>query len=72
MGVVNVVKKRSNLDCVVLVLVLLGALNWGLVGVFNWNLISTIFGAWVWLLSLVYILIGLSALYMAYQVSKQK
>ena len=65
-------KKRSNLDWVVLVLVLLGALNWGLVGVFNFNLVSTIFGAWAWLLTLVYILVGVSALYMVWQVSKEK
>tara|TARA_Y100000310_G_C20655342_1_gene801698 strand:+ start:2039 stop:2254 length:216 start_codon:yes stop_codon:yes gene_type:complete len=71
MGVVTVAKKRSNLDWVALVLVLLGAINWGLVGAFDFNLISTIFGGWAWLLTLVYILMGVSALYMTWQVSKE-
>ena len=64
-------KKRSTLDWVALVLVLVGGINWGLVGAFNWNLVALIFGSWAWLMSLVYILVGLSALYMAWQVSQE-
>lgn len=42
-------------------LVLIGALNWGLVGLFDLNLVSMIFGSVMWLERLVYILVGLSA-----------
>ena len=45
------------------ILVIIGALNWGLVGLFGFNLVSAIFGAASGLESLVYILVGLSAVY---------
>jgi uncharacterized membrane protein YuzA (DUF378 family) len=51
------------LDLVTAVLLLIGGLNWGLVGFFNFNVISTIFSGMSALTSLVYALIGLSALY---------
>lgn len=44
-------------------LVIVGALNWGLVGLFNFNLVSAIFGMWPTLEKLIYILVGLSAIY---------
>ncbi len=34
----------SGLRTVVLVLVTIGALNWGLIGFFNWNLVDALFG----------------------------
>jgi len=46
-------------------LVIVGALNWGLVGLFDFNLVSTIFGAWPWIEKLIYILVGLSAVFEA-------
>lgn len=44
------------------VLVLIGALNWGLVGLFNFNLVAAIFGEMTALSRLVYVLVGLSAI----------
>ncbi len=44
------------------ILVVVGAINWGLVGLFNWDLVAAIFGSVSWLLKLVYILVGLSGL----------
>lgn len=49
------------------VLVIIGALNWGLVGVgmlihSNLNLVSLIFGSWPMVEAIVYILVGISAL----------
>ena len=44
------------------VLVLIGALNWGLVGAFQFNLVELLLGGIPWLERLVYILVGLSAL----------
>ena len=46
-------------------LVLVGALNWGLVAFFNFNLVSVIFGAGTMLERVVYALVGLSAVYVA-------
>lgn len=47
-------------------LVLIGALNWGLVGLGgffdgNWNVVNLIFGSWEWLENLIYVLVGASA-----------
>lgn len=47
------------------VLVVVGALNWGLVGLMNFNLVEMIFGMGG-LTSLVYILVGLSGLYLVF------
>lgn len=46
-------------------LVIVGALNWGLVGLFNFNLVMAIFGTWPMIERLIYILVGLSAIYEA-------
>lgn len=47
-------------------LVVIGGLNWGLVGAFDFNLVSAIFGSVSWLETLTYILVGLSALLLAF------
>lgn len=47
---------------VAFLLVIVGALNWGLVGAFHFNLVNTVLGSMPWLESLVYILVGLSAI----------
>lgn len=44
-------------------LVVVGALNWGLVGLLNFNLVSALFGTWPMLEKVIYILVGLSAIY---------
>lgn len=43
------------------ILVIIGALNWGLVGLFNFNLVAAIFGDMTILSRIVYILVGLAA-----------
>lgn len=43
------------------ILVLVGALNWGLVGLFNFDLVATIFGEMSTLSRIVYTLVGLCA-----------
>lgn len=53
------------LHMVVFTLVLVGALNWGLIAFFNFNLVSVIFGAGTMLERVVYALVGLSAVYIA-------
>ena len=44
------------------VLIIVGALNWGLVGAFNFDLVKQIFGDMTMLSRAVYILVGLSAI----------
>jgi len=51
------------LDIIVTVLLLIGGLNWGLVGFFDYNLITTFFGETAVWGRWFYALIGLSALY---------
>lgn len=55
--------KKSTLDWIALVLVIIGGLNWGLVGLFDLNLVNLIFGSISWLETVVYVLVGLSALW---------
>jgi uncharacterized membrane protein YuzA (DUF378 family) len=51
------------INIVTLILVIIGGLNWGLVGAFNFDLVATIFGAGSMLSRIVYVLVGLSALW---------
>lgn len=56
------------LNVVAMVLVVVGGLNWGLVGLFNFDLVAAIFGMQSMVSNLVYILVGLSAVYVAFAV----
>jgi len=56
----------KTLDLIALVLVIIGGLNWGLVGLLNLDLVALLFGTGSLLSQIVYILVGLSALYMIY------
>lgn len=47
-------------------LVVVGALNWGLVGLLNMNLVNALFGAWPTLEKVVYVLVGVSGLWVLY------
>ncbi len=52
------------MDTTALVLVIVGALNWGLIGLFNFDLVAAIFGGQTSLISrIVYTLVGLAGLY---------
>ena len=55
----------KTLDVICEVLLIVGGLNWLLVGAFEWNLVAALFGADTLLSRLVYILVGLSAVYLA-------
>ena len=58
--------KMNALDWIAFVLVIVGGLNWGLVGLFSVDLVELIFGSIPVLQRIVYVLVGLSALYMIY------
>ncbi len=57
---------RNPVDWLALILVIVGGLNWGLVGLFDFDLVAAIFGAGSTLSRIVYILVALAALYMIY------
>lgn len=52
------------INIVTLLLVIIGGLNWGLVGLFQFDLVATIFGGQTAILSrIVYVLVGASAVW---------
>ncbi len=55
--------KMNNLQMLSWVLVTVGALNWGLVGLLNVNLVEALLGTWPALVQVVYIVVGLSGVY---------
>lgn len=58
----------KTLDIVTGILLVVGGLNWGLVGAFNFDLVAAILGSGSAMARIVYILVGLSALYQALSV----
>lgn len=55
----------KSIDVIAAVLLVVGGLNWGLVGVANFDLVATLFGAGSILAKIVYTLVGVSAVYQA-------
>jgi len=60
----------NSIDWLTLILVLVGALNWGLVGIANFDLVAFIFGDMSIISRLIYSLVGISAVYLALNTSK--
>jgi len=55
------------LDIAVVILLVIGGLNWGLVGLMDFNLFSVLFGNMSIISRLIYALMGISAIYQAFQ-----
>lgn len=53
----------KGLDYTVLTIVLIGAINWGLIGFFDFDLVSTLFGQMSMLTRIIYALVGIGGLY---------
>ena len=51
------------IDKVALILIIIGAINWGLIGLFRFNLVELIFGDMTVLARIVYSLVGISGLW---------
>jgi hypothetical protein len=51
-----------GLKSLALILVIIGGINWGLVGIFGFNLVATIFGQMSLLSRIIYTIVGISAL----------
>ena len=60
----------SGLDWAAILLMIVGGINWGLVGIADVNLVTALFGADAPLTRAVYIVVGLAALYGVYLLSK--
>lgn len=59
-------RRLSTLDWIALILLIIGGLNWLLVGLFSFDLVAAIFGELTLLSRIIYILVGLAALYTIY------
>ena len=57
----------KSFDAIVAILLVVGGLNWGLVGLLNFDLVGTIFGNMSAVSRIVYAVVGLSALYQIMQ-----
>lgn len=55
---------NKALDYTALTVSLIGALNWGLVGFFNFNLVAWIFGTGTWFSRIIYAAVGICGLYL--------
>lgn len=62
----------STVDWLAWLLVVVGSLNWGLVGIANLNLVESILGVWPVLVQIVYVLVGLSGLYVLWMAFSKK
>ena len=55
-----------TISIIAMILVIIGGLNWGLVGFFNYDLVAGIFGEMSAISRVIYSLVGLSALYLIF------
>lgn len=53
----------KTLDYIALILVAIGAINWGLIGFFEFDLVRAIFGQMTWISRTIYALVGIAGLY---------
>ena len=56
--------RNKALDYTALTIAIVGAVNWGLVGFFDFNLVAFLFGSMSWLSRIIYALVGLCGLYL--------
>ena len=56
--------RNKALDYTALTIASIGAVNWGLVGFFDFNLVAFLFGSMSWLSRIIYALVGLCGLYL--------
>ena len=62
--------KLNTEDWLAIVLVIIGGFNWLLVGLFKFDLVAIVFGNFSVLSRLIYVLVGLAALYLLFTVSR--
>ncbi|MFH1367155.1 MAG: DUF378 domain-containing protein [Patescibacteria group bacterium] len=63
-------KNLNFLDWLALILLIVGGLNWALVGIFEYDLVASIFGELSAMARVVYVLVGLAAVYQLLTIGK--
>lgn len=54
----------KGLDYTVLTIAIIGAINWGLIGIFNFDLVAVLFGSMTWVTRIIYTVVGICGLYL--------
>jgi uncharacterized membrane protein YuzA (DUF378 family) len=62
--------RLGALDWFAILLTVIGAINWGLIGLFSFDLVAFLFGTMSMVSRIVYTLVGVSGLYLLYTASK--
>ncbi len=55
--------RNKALDSLALTIAIIGAINWGLIGLFSFDLVAFIFGNMSWFSRIIYALVGIAGLY---------
>jgi len=55
--------ERNWLDIVALILIIIGAINWGLIGFFRFDLIASLFGPLSAVSRIIYAIVGIAGIY---------
>lgn len=63
--------KMKWYDWTAVVLLIVGGINWGLVGAFSYNLVESIFASIPYAVNVIYSAVGISALYSLYVFAKK-
>jgi len=56
--------RSKAIDAIALTIAVIGAVNWGLIGFFDFDLVAFLFGTMSWFTRIVYALVGISGLYL--------
>lgn len=67
---VHAARRMTAMDWIPMLLLIIGGINWGLVGLLDVDLVAMIFGEGSAASRVVYVIVGLSALYSLYLASK--
>lgn len=59
-------------DWIALVLVIIGGLNWGLVGLFDFNLVTFLFAGMPAIARVIFVIVGLAAIWMIVKLFRRK
>lgn len=56
-------KKNNVFDLIAVIILIIGGLNWGLIGLFEWNFIGSVFGYTTTFSRTLYSIVGFAAIY---------
>ena len=63
--------KKNAIDWIAMILVIIGGLNWGLVGLLGFDLVAHLFGVMSIVSKIVYVVVGIAAVYMIFSSCKK-